>query len=211
MNSANQRTAASLEKLILNDLLSQGKIDKDLHAEATKKLISLEQQADRPSPIEIQQFKETYTSNVKDIMLQICLNEYKCNSWMNASYLQDWRNWILSQNFDYYKFYPNHMYMAFDDNKLVGFASIKKINESTVEIRRIYVLPEYRNCGLGKSLYNKIQKEINALSGVSSIQILVCVQFIEAINFFERRGYHITFLDPKKMEYRMEHKIGASI
>lgn len=159
--------------------------------------------------VEIKPYKESYVSNVKDIMLQICLSEYKCNQWGNAVYMQDWRKWILSQKFDYYKFYPNHMYMAFDGNKLVGFISIKKINDGTVEIRRFYVLPEYRGRGLGKSLYKKIMAEVTKLSGIMSVQIIVCVPFVEVINFLEKRGFQITFLDPKKLEYRMEYMIGS--
>ncbi len=157
--------------------------------------------------MEIREFNENYVSRVKDIMLQICLSEYKCQQWGNTAYMQDWRKWILSQKFDYFKFYPKHMLMAFDDNKLVGFASIKKINDVTVEIRRLYVLPEYRRCGIGKQLYSGILKEITALNGITSIQMLVCVPFIEAINFLSKRGFQITFLDPKKMEYRLEKMI----
>ncbi len=153
----------------------------------------------------IREFNENYTSNVKDIMLQICLNEYKCNQWERASmYMQDWRKWILDQQFEYFRFYPRHMLMAFDENRLVGFSSIKKINNVTVELRRLYVLAEYRNCGIGKQLYSGIVKEANALSGISNIQAMVCVPFIECINFLEKRGFQITTLDPKKLEYRME-------
>lgn len=39
--------------------------------------------------IEIKQFKESYASVVKDIMLQICISEYKCHQWGNATYMQD--------------------------------------------------------------------------------------------------------------------------
>lgn len=157
--------------------------------------------------VEIHKFNENYVSNVKDIMLQICLNEYKCQNWGNSAFMQDWRKWILGQKFDYFKFYPNHMLMAFDEHKLVGFSSIKKINDVTVEIRRLYVLPEYRNTGVGKQLYSGILKEISAIKGITSVQCIVCVPFIECINFLSKRGFHISFLDPKKLEYRLEKPI----
>lgn len=164
--------------------------------------------------IEVKPFKESYVSMVKDIMLQICLSEYKCQQWGNTVYMQDWRNWILSQKFDYFKFYPQHMLMAFDGNKLVGFISIKKINDLTVEIRRFYVLPEYRNSGIGETLYHQIMDEVNKLTGITNVQILVCAPFLEAINFLTKHGFIITFLDPKKLEYRLElryeHKINRN-
>ena len=157
--------------------------------------------------VEIKKFNENYTSDVKDIMLQICLNEYKCHMWSNSHYMQDWKTWIILQQFEYFRFYPTHMPMAFEDNKLVGFGSIKKINNDTIEIRRLYVLPEYRNRSVGKQLYSSLLKEITALSGISNIQCLVSVPFIEAINFFTKRGFAITFFDPKKLEYRLEKYI----
>ncbi len=154
--------------------------------------------------VTIQGFNENYVSNVKDIMLQICLNEYKCQNWLSASYQQDRRKMILDQRFEYFRFYPSHMLMAFDENKLVGFSSIKKINDVTIELRRLYVLAEYRNCGIGKQLYSGMFREINALSGITSVQAIVEVPFIECINFLTKRGFQITFLDPKKLEYRLE-------
>ena len=94
--------------------------------------------------------------------------------------------------------------MAFEDKKLVGFISIKKINAGTAEIRRFYVLPEYRRMGIGKQLYSKIMKEVTQLPSVTNLQIIVCIPFIEAINFLQKRNFSITQFDPKKLEYRME-------
>lgn len=205
MNKAAENITIALEKRILDDLLSNDKIDKSVYMEETERLNKLENTISDSNKITYKQFVESYTSNVKDIMLQIYLNEYKCNQWGNVNYMQDWRNWILSQRFDYYRFMPNHMFMAFNDNKLVGFASVKKINNNTVELRRLYVISEYRRQGIGGELYKRIFSEINKISGITSIQVIVCAPLIEAINFFEKRGFKITFMDVKKMEYRMEN------
>ncbi len=160
-----------------------------------------------PSDIIIVPFNEKYISSVQDIMLSTLITEYKCNQWGNAHIMQDWRRWVLDQTYDYYKFYPNHFLMAMDNNKLVGFISFKKINDGTAEIKKLFVVPQYRKQGVAQKLYDKLMQHLPELGHISNIQLTVCAPFIEAVNFYEKQGFKITFVDVKKFEYRMERPV----
>lgn len=71
-----------------------------------------------------------------------------------------------------------------ETNKLMGYITIAKMSDGTVEIINLFVKKEYRNQGLGTKLYknltsNKNVKKITLLSGLNSI------------NFWEKKGFKV--------------------
>ena len=159
--------------------------------------------------IEYKPFDEKYVSKIKDIMIDIILSEYRCQTWGQSAYMMDWKTWILDQKYDFYKFFPSCLKLVFDDNKLVGFGSIKKEDAKTAEIKKIYLLKSYRSRGIGQQVFDALMNEAKKLNGVNMVQCYVCVPFIEAVNFYEKNGFEITYLDPMKLEYKMERKLSV--
>lgn len=63
------------------------------------------------------------------------------------------------------KYFPpaGQLFLAYQENHPVGIACMKKISEEAVEIKRMYVRPEFRGKGVGSQLLewviNKAQQE----------------------------------------------------
>ncbi len=169
--------------------------------------IEKKRQTDGQSDVLISPFNEKFVPSICDIMAQICIAEYKCDQWGNSAFMQNWKDWIYSQTYDFYRFYPNFMQMAIHNGKLVGFMSLKKLNESTAEIKKLFVLSNYRNQGVGSRLYDALMSHLDELGHITNLQITICAPFYEAINFYADRGFKITFMDIKKFEYRLERPV----
>ena len=89
----------------------------------------------------------------------------------------------------------NVYFLAWFDAKPVGFAKIKKssLNDhiesiAQMELQKIYVLPEYHNCGIGKAL----MKEIKCLAKEfypDYMWLDVHTSNEKAIHFYEKNGF----------------------
>ncbi len=53
--------------------------------------------------------------------------------------------------------------VAYDDNQPSGCGALRKLDESTVEIKRMYVAPETRGRGVGRAVLNALEKEARNL------------------------------------------------
>ncbi|MCD4826596.1 MAG: GNAT family N-acetyltransferase [Acholeplasmataceae bacterium] len=88
------------------------------------------------------------------------------------------------------KEHPENTYIAIINNKIVGFAccleSRDKDLSNTGEIVAIYILNDYKNMGIGKTLMKVCYKE---LSIYSSIILWVLESNKKAIRFYEYEGF----------------------
>ena len=82
----------------------------------------------------------------------------------------------------------NYVVVIYDNNLPVGCGAIKKFNDNSTEIKRMFLKTEYR----GKNFATKILQELEEWS--KEMQFERCVlqtshQHPEAIRFYEKSGY----------------------
>ncbi|MBN8878925.1 MAG: GNAT family N-acetyltransferase [Sphingobacteriales bacterium] len=80
--------------------------------------------------------------------------------------------------------------IAYGGGQAVGCGCFKKLNDSTVEIKRMYVKPEYRRQGISSAVLNEL--ETWALeSGYSEAVLETGNQQDEAIALYKKQGYEV--------------------
>lgn len=77
-----------------------------------------------------------------------------------------------------------------ENELLVGIIGFVWLSESEVELKHIAVKPSDRNRGLGKEMIHELIEE-------NYIKRLVVETDKEAVNFYEKNGFHITSLGEK--------------
>lgn len=82
----------------------------------------------------------------------------------------------------------HHVVIAVDEGKSIGCGCFKEFDKNSVEIKRMYVLPEWR----GRKVAGAILSELEAWAieeGVKRIVLETGVKQPEAIRLYQRLGY----------------------
>ncbi len=86
------------------------------------------------------------------------------------------------------------VYVAVNDEEIVGFVSAMKLPEAKLdkdaEINAIYMRPQWQRCGIGKRLLHKATRSLQAM-GCTSCVIWVIDGNSQARNFYEELGGEI--------------------
>ena len=96
---------------------------------------------------------------------------------------------------DFYNQYNNidvlkHTVVAYLNNKPVGCGAFKKFDENSVEIKRMFTLPETRSIGVASDILKELEiwsKE----NGYTSCVLETGKKQIEAVNFYKKNNYKI--------------------
>ncbi len=78
--------------------------------------------------------------------------------------------------------------IAYRDNKPVGCGAVRRLDQDTVELLRMYVLPSARGTGLGKMLLESMEAEARDL-GVSRMVLEAGDRQPDALGLYRSRGY----------------------
>lgn len=77
------------------------------------------------------------------------------------------------------------------DNKLAGCGAFKKIDSDTVEIKRMFTLPEYRHLNIATNILQEL--EIWAYEmGYNQFILETGTELYGAINLYKKQGYKVT-------------------
>ncbi|MEP7265151.1 MAG: GNAT family N-acetyltransferase [Bacteroidota bacterium] len=80
--------------------------------------------------------------------------------------------------------------VCYVDDKAIGCGAFKKYEEETVEIKRMYVLPDFRGHGIGHRILNELEVWALELENTSCILETGKMQ-PEAIRLYTKAGYTI--------------------
>ena len=83
-----------------------------------------------------------------------------------------------------------HVIVAYEDDLPVGCGAIKYLSDDTMEVKRMYVLPEKRGQGIAASILRKLEiwsKELNYVRCV----LETGQKQPEAIALYKKQGYQI--------------------
>jgi GNAT superfamily N-acetyltransferase len=87
------------------------------------------------------------------------------------------------------EFNPN-VILIYLDEKPVASGCFKKYNESTVELKRMFVLPEARGLGLAQLVIKELEIEAQN-QGFQSMILETLYKQIEAISLYQKVGFEI--------------------
>lgn len=81
-----------------------------------------------------------------------------------------------------------HLLLAREGDSVLGCAALRRVDESTCEMKRVYVRPAARGRNLGRLLVEAILKEAK-LAGYSRICLDVLPEFTTAQKIYESMGF----------------------
>ncbi len=81
--------------------------------------------------------------------------------------------------------------VAYDDNEAAGCGCFKKFDETSVEIKRMYVAPGKRNLGIASAVLKELETWAAELNFSHAVLETGTKQF-EAIRLYQKKGYVIT-------------------
>jgi GNAT superfamily N-acetyltransferase len=83
-----------------------------------------------------------------------------------------------------------NVFICYLDEKAVACGCFKKYNEDSVELKRMFVLPEARGLGLAQLVIKEIEAEAKN-QGFKLLILETLYKQTEAINFYEKSGFSI--------------------
>ncbi len=78
--------------------------------------------------------------------------------------------------------------IAYIDDAAVGCGAVRRLDETTAELKRMYVDPSVRGRGIGRALIEALEREALHL-GVTRIVLETGTRLASAIRLYERAGY----------------------
>ncbi|SMG28486.1 GNAT family N-acetyltransferase [Sphingobacterium psychroaquaticum] len=81
-----------------------------------------------------------------------------------------------------------HVIVAYQDNKPIGCGAIKTYDADTMEVKRMFIIPEMRRQGIGLQLLMELEKWTSEL-GYAYTQLETGTMQPEAIRLYEKNGY----------------------
>lgn len=91
-----------------------------------------------------------------------------------------------------------HVVVAYRDEKAVGCGAIKKFDESTMEVKRMFVLPEVRGKGVAGAVLQELENWAKDL-GMEKCVLETGDDMTDAIGLYQKFGYTPT---PKYGQYQ---------
>ena len=78
--------------------------------------------------------------------------------------------------------------VAWLDEVAVGCGAVRRLDESTAELKRMYVDPQVRGKGIGRALVESLEREARGL-GVTRVVLETGTRLAPAIRLYEGLGY----------------------
>ena len=78
--------------------------------------------------------------------------------------------------------------VAYLEDRAVGCGAVRRLDEGTAELKRMYVDPSVRGRGIGRALVEALEREARLL-GVTNVVLETGTRLGPAINLYETMGY----------------------
>lgn len=78
--------------------------------------------------------------------------------------------------------------IAYLDERAVGCGAVRRMDEATAELKRMYVHPSVRGCGVGRAIVEALESEARQLR-VARIVLETGTRLARAIGLYESMGY----------------------
>ena len=84
-----------------------------------------------------------------------------------------------------------HCIVYFENGAAIGCGAFKKFNHQSVEIKRMYVLPEYRSKGIASKVLKALEAWASELGNTLCV-LETGLRQPEAIGLYKKNGYKVT-------------------
>ena len=78
--------------------------------------------------------------------------------------------------------------IAYLDDIVVGCGAVRRLDEETAELKRMYVDPSFRGRGIGRALVEALEREARLL-GITRVVLETGTRLAPAIKLYEAMGY----------------------
>jgi len=136
----------------------------------------------QPFELSIRKFQKQDTQEVKRLINDIMHSEF-------ADVLGAFPPDDLENIFDYYGKAGEAFFVALRENKIIGSIGVKKEDDRTALIRRIFVFPDFRGHHVGGELLGKALSFCKEV-GYQEIIFKTTSKMKDAIKLFEDNGFH---------------------
>ena len=128
----------------------------------------------------IKEFEDRYNEKVNDFIISVFVEEFG---------FEECRRELENQNnYEYIK-NGGDLWIALDEeDNIVGTIALRRVNNSEVELKKLYVRKDYRGTGLSKELYNKVIEKTKS-EHYKRIFLGTYDKLETAINFYLKRGF----------------------
>lgn len=92
---------------------------------------------------------------------------------------------------DKYGLPGGRLYLAWQDGELAGCVGMKKLDDKTGELKRLYVRPSFRGQHLGRELVERIIEDARSL-GYSRLMLDTMPELVSARRMYENMGFRVT-------------------
>jgi GNAT superfamily N-acetyltransferase len=109
----------------------------------------------------------------------------------------------VQNNFEYLVYFPPEgiFYLVKFDDKIAGMGGLKKINDVEVEIKRMYVQPQFRGKGIGKAIMDKLLKKAKEFN-YSTVRLASASFMKPAHKLYESSGFNYTTAFPESEVFK---------
>ena len=84
----------------------------------------------------------------------------------------------------------NHVVLAYIDSVAVGCGAFKTFDSSSIEIKRMYIMPKARNKGIAKKILKELELWASELGYKNSV-LETGLRQTEAVQFYEKCDYSV--------------------
>jgi putative acetyltransferase len=78
--------------------------------------------------------------------------------------------------------------LAYLDDMAVGCGAVRRLDEATAELKRMYVAPTVRGRGIGRALVEALEREARLL-GVTKVVLETGTRLASAVALYQKTGY----------------------
>jgi putative acetyltransferase len=78
--------------------------------------------------------------------------------------------------------------VAYLDEQAVGCGAVRRIDQATAELKRMYVAPSARGRGVGRAIVEELERQARAL-GVTKVVLETGTRLAPAIKLYQGMGY----------------------
>lgn len=138
---------------------------------------------------EIREYNIKDKEQVVKLWVDVCIEEHG---------YKEWKEGIEELEEEEYE----KILVAVCDEQIVGTMAYKKVNDETVELKRVYLYPEHRGKGIAKKLYETML-DIIKTKKYNEILVETWENFQSGINFYYKNNFELKLKEAERYVFSL--------